>query len=115
MDTMGSMSLILSVFAMVAALASVWFTSETIKKANSSNQQFYEANVKGMVTTLEQLAKSSVELNGKVDVLERAGKKDVEQTLMLRIQNVESSVGELRSLLEQLEKLAPGSPRQMNF
>ena len=75
MDTMGSMSLILSVFAMVAALASVWFTSETIKKANSSNQQFYEANVKGMVTTLEQLAKSSVELNGKVDVLERAGKK----------------------------------------
>ena len=115
MDTMGSMSLILSVFAMVAALASVWFTSETIKKANSSNQQFYEANVKGMVTTLEQLAKSSVELNGKVDVLERAEKKDVEQTLMLRIQNVESSVGELRSLLEQLEKLAPGSPRQMNF
>ena len=75
MDTMGSMSLILSVFAMVAALASVWFTSETIKKANSSNQQFYEANVKGMVTTLEQLAKSSVELNGKVDVLEGAEKR----------------------------------------
>jgi hypothetical protein len=75
MDTMGSMSLILSVFAMVAVLASVWFTGETLKKANSSNQQFYEANVKGMVTTLEQLAKSSVELNGKVDVLERAEKR----------------------------------------
>ena len=115
MDTLGLMSLILSVFAMVTALASVWFTSETIKKANSSNQQFYEANVKGMVTTLEQLAKSSVELNDKVDVLERAEKKDVEQTLMLRIQDVESTVGEIRSLLEQLEKLAPGSPKQMNF
>jgi len=72
---MGLRSLILSVFAMVAALASVWFTSETIKKANSSNQQFYEANVKGMVTTLEQLVQSSVELNGKVDALERAEKK----------------------------------------
>ena len=115
MDMMAIISLVLSVFAMVAALASVWFTSETIKKANSSNQQFYEANVKGMVTTLEQLARSSVELNGKVEILEKAQNKDVEQTLMRRIQDVEGTVGEIRSLIDQLEKLAPGSPKQMNF
>ena len=32
MDMMAIISLVLSVFAMVAALASVWFTSETIKE-----------------------------------------------------------------------------------
>ena len=115
MDAMGIISVILSVFAMVAALASVWFTSETIKKANSSNQQFYEANVKGMVTTLEQLAKASVELNGKVEILEKDLNRDVEQSMMSRIQDAEGAVGEIRALVEQLEKFAPGSPKQMNF
>ena len=115
MDVMGVLSLVWSVFAMIAALASVWFTSETIKKANSSNQQFYEANVKGMVTTLETLARSSVELSGKVETLEKAEKRDVEETLMRRIQDAESTVGELRSLIDEMEKFVPGGPKQMNF
>lgn len=115
MDTMGMLSLALSVFAMIAALASVWFTSETIKKANSANKQFYEANVRGMVKTLEDLAKTSVELTGKVERLEKAEKKDLEKTFTRRIQDVEGSVGEIRATVEQLERYVPGSPKQMNF
>ena len=115
MDMMGVLSLVLSIFAMIGALASVWFTSETIKKANNSNQLFYESNVKGMVTTLETLARSSVELSGKVEILDKEQKKDVEKALMRRVQDVEATVGELRGLIEQLEKFVPGSPKQMNF
>ncbi|MBO04258.1 MAG: hypothetical protein CL731_04480 [Chloroflexi bacterium] len=112
---MGMISLVLSVLAMVAALASVWFTSETIKKANSSNQKFYEANVKGMVQTLEDLARNSVEATDKIDRLEKAEKKDVEKNLTLRIQDVENSVSKIRALIEELERFVPGCPKQMNF
>jgi len=112
---MGMISLVLSVLAMVAALESVWFTSETIKKANSSNQKFYEANVKGMVQTLEDLARNSVEATDKIDRLEKAEKKDVEKNLTLRIQDVENSVSKIRALIEELERFVPGCPKQMNF
>jgi len=34
---------------------------------------------------------------------------------MRRVQDVEATVGELRGLIDKLEKFAPGSPKQMNF
>ena len=115
MGTMGILSMILSVFAMITALAAVWFTSETIKKANSANKQFFESNVKNIAKTMEDLATSSVQITGKIETLENAEKKVDPSTLMGRLQDVESALGEMRTNMETLEKLVPGSPKQMQF
>ena len=118
MDTLGILTLLLSVFAMITALASVWFSSETIKKANSANKQFYEANVKGMVKTLEGVARASVEAADKIERLENVDKaegKDFLKIVTRRIQDVEDTVSELRTIVDKLEKYVPGNPKQMNF
>lgn len=68
-----------------------------------------------MIKTLEDLSRSMVVVTGKVDHLEKAEKKDLEQTVMRRIQDIEGNIREIRATMEQLEKYVPGSPKQMNF
>ena len=106
------LGLILSVVALITTLFCVWFVSETVKKANRSNKDFYDANVRGVAKTVEELSKAMVQATGKVDRLEKAEQKSFEAPLIRRLQSVESSVDELRAVIEALGKYVPGGLAQ---
>jgi hypothetical protein len=112
---MDILPLVVSVIALVIALASVWFTSEAIKKATTGHKNFYEANIKGTIRTIEDVAKVLAETNAKVNNLEIAAKKNDVSKIGPQITALEKQFGEMRAVLQYMEKRVPGSPKQMYF
>jgi uncharacterized protein Yka (UPF0111/DUF47 family) len=112
---MDILPLVFSVIALVIALASVWFTSEAIKKATTDYKNFYEANIKVTIRTIEDVAKVLAETNAKVNNLEIAAKNNDVSKIGPQITALEKQFDEMRAVLQDMKKRVPGSPKQMYF
>ena len=64
---------------------------------------------------MEELSKSDVQSNWKVDALEKAERKSDPQVFITRLQEAESTLGEVRADMEALLKYVPSKPRPLAF
>ena len=104
------LEMIVSFFAVIVAFSALWFAGEANKRAEFQQQQFYDAYVKPLKTTMANFARASYELAKRVNDVEKMVDGLIETNEDLELGTTLAVLrGEVSSLRSDVDGIGIGS------